>query len=195
VATPHGSEACGVLIARSGRLWRARILTYPNILWTIPGGRGALKFVADSPKQAEWQAIAYVREHYHQLGYSLKADAPPVEPRIIAPEAACSVLERPDGLPAVRKIRFLPVLYGISRVTEKGGTGNLSETGLFVITNSPEAEGAWLNMTLDLREERVSMVGVVRWMNVRPHAGRSPGMGIQLQQPPARYKRYVRLLP
>jgi hypothetical protein len=195
VDTPRGPEACGVLIAQADQLWRARILTYPNILWTIPGGHGSMKFVADSPKRAERQAIAYIKDHFHQLGYAMRSDAPRVEPRIIEPEAARHILDRPHGRPAVRKVRFLPVQYGIARITEKGGTGNLSETGLFVITNSPEAKGRWLNMLLDIQDAQLEMKGLVRWMNFRPHAGRSPGMGIQLDKPPARYKRYVRQLP
>jgi hypothetical protein len=195
VETPYGLEACGVLIARAGDLWRARILTYPNIIWTVPGGDGALKFVDDSPQRAERQAIAFIKKHYHLLGYTMRRDEVRAEPRVIEPEAAPHVLLRPDGMPATRKVRFLPVRYGLSRATEKGGTGNLSETGLFVITNSPENEGTWLTVLLGLKGEDVEMKGLVRWMNRQPHAGRSPGMGIQLDNPSSRYKRYVRLLP
>jgi hypothetical protein len=194
VDTPHGIEACGVLIAEAGGLWRARILTFPNILWTIPGGQSALKFAGDSPHRAERQAIAFIKEHYRILGCRMRGDESRIEPQRIDLEAAPASLVRPDGQPAMRKIRFLPVRYGIAQITERGGTGNLSETGLFVITNSPESEGAWLNMMLDLKGEAVNMKGLVRWMNKRPHAGRSPGMGIQLEGAPVRYTRYVRLL-
>jgi hypothetical protein len=194
VDTPHGIEACGVLIAESGGLWRARVLTYPNVLWTIPGGQAALKFAADSPQRAERMAIAFIKEHFHSLGCRMRDDTSRIEPQIIDREASEPALVRPDGQPASRKIRFLPVHYGISQITERGGTGNLSETGLFVISNSPESEGTWLNVKLDLKGEGVKMKGVVRWTNHKPHAGRSPGMGIQLDAPPVRYTRYVRLL-
>ena len=45
VQTSTGIEACGVLVAPAGDSWRARILTFPNILWTVPDGSGTLKFV------------------------------------------------------------------------------------------------------------------------------------------------------
>jgi hypothetical protein len=194
VDTPHGIEACGVLVAECDGLWRARVLTYPNVLWSVPGGGGALKFVDDSPQGAERQAIAFVKEHFRGRDCSLRDEIGMVEPALIAPEAAPSLV-RPPGHPAHRKVRFLPVHYGIARMTEMGGTGNLSETGLFVITNSPEREGSWLKLLLDLNGHDVDMRGLVRWMNMQSHAGRSPGMGIQIEAPPPRYRRYVRLLP
>lgn len=49
VETSRGVEAIGVLVAPSGDLWRSRILTYPNVLWTAPGGRSTLKFLAPTP--------------------------------------------------------------------------------------------------------------------------------------------------
>jgi len=167
VDTPRGIEACGVLIAEAGGLWRARVLTYPNILWTVPGGQAALKFAADSPQRVERLAIAFIREHYRSLGYRLRDDTSRIEPRIIDQEAVLPGLVRPDGQPAQRKIRFLAVRYGIARITERGGTGNLSETGMFVITNAPENEGTWLNMKLDLKGNAVDMKGLVRWMKRR----------------------------
>ncbi len=194
VDTPNGIEACGVLVAECDGLWRARILTYPNILWTIPGGGGALKFVDNSPQEAERQAIAFVKEHFRKRGWSLRDTIGRVEPLPIEPEAA-PVLARPLGRPALRKIRFLPVHFGIARMSEMGGTGNLSETGLFVITNSPEKQGSWLKLILELNGHDVDMRGLVRWINGQPGAGRSPGMGIQVESPPPFYRRYVRLLP
>ena len=63
VETPFGHEEIGVLLAPSHDQWRARIMTYPQSLWTAPGGRGALKFVAETREQAEAQAIAFVQHH------------------------------------------------------------------------------------------------------------------------------------
>ena len=45
VETPLGIEAYGILVAPTHERWRARILTFPNVLWTIPGGAATLKFV------------------------------------------------------------------------------------------------------------------------------------------------------
>ena len=47
VRTPTRAEVYGVLIAESEDRWRARVVTYPNMLWSVPGGRGTLKFVGD----------------------------------------------------------------------------------------------------------------------------------------------------
>ncbi len=52
VETPRGIEGYGVLVAPSGNRWRARILTFPNILWTIPGGGTSIKFLARSETTA-----------------------------------------------------------------------------------------------------------------------------------------------
>ena len=40
VETPQGMRAIGVLLGEAGRGWRARIITHPNVLWTVPGGGG-----------------------------------------------------------------------------------------------------------------------------------------------------------
>ena len=50
VETPQGIEGYGVLVAPTSGPWRARILTYPNILWLVPGGRATIKFVGDTAR-------------------------------------------------------------------------------------------------------------------------------------------------
>ena len=60
---PRDIEVYGALVAPAGRLWRARILTYPNTLWAIPGDGGPMKFVGGTPQAAERQAIAFIEEH------------------------------------------------------------------------------------------------------------------------------------
>ena len=87
------------------------------------------------------------------------------------------------------------VVYDDGETNSVGVVGDLSETGMFVITNSPEKQGSWLNLLLELNGHDVDMKGLVRWMNIEPRAGRSPGMGIQIEAPPPRYRRYVRHLP
>jgi hypothetical protein len=63
IETPFGHQDIGVLLAPSYDRWRARIVTYPNVLWSAPGRRGTLKFVGDTLEQAEAQAIAFVERH------------------------------------------------------------------------------------------------------------------------------------
>jgi hypothetical protein len=190
--TRRGIDACGVLIAPSAGLWRARILTYPNVLWTVPGGQGTLKFVGRSAREVEQQAIAFLREHIRARGYTMRDEVSHAEPGEFEPEAGA--IARPAGPPAVRKVRFLPIRYGLRQVTEIAGTGNLSESGLFIISNSPEDAGIWLNMMLDIGGDEIGLQGLVRWMNKRHKLGRSPGMGVQIDAPPPSYLDYIREL-
>ena len=77
--------------------------------------------------------------------------------------------------------------------TEPGGTGNLSETGLFIITNSPLDSGKRVSLALNLdRDHVVQMSGDVVWMRKDHHVGRAPGMGVRLYEPPSDYLDYVR---
>jgi hypothetical protein len=194
IQTPAGIEACGVLVAEADGLWRARILTYPNVLWTVPGGCGTMKFVGRSARDAERRAVTYLRRHIQERGYTMRDEVVLRGPAALDPESGPGALAPPPGSPAERKIRFLPIRFGVARVTEIAGTGNLSSTGLFIITNSPESGGTWLNMMLDVDGDPLGLRGLVRWMNRQHRAGRSPGMGVQLETPPPSYLDYVRSL-
>ena len=116
------------------------------------------------------------------------------EPGAIDAEPAPGGLIVPSGPPALRKVRFLPVRFGVAQITEIAGTGNLSETGLFIITGSPEKDGTWLNLMLEVDDDPIGLRGLVRWKNRQHRAGRSPGMGVQLNEPPPSYLSYVRTL-
>ena len=194
IHTPNGIEACGVLVAQAGDVWRARILTYPNVLWTVPGGQGTIKFAARTAREAEGAAIDFVREHVRVRGYTMRDEVALVEPGEFDLEAVRLGISRPTGPAAPRRIRFLPIRFGVKQITEVAGTGNLSRTGLFVITNAPEEADTWLNMLLELTDDNIGLKGLVRWTNRRHRSGRSPGMGIQLKEPPPSYLDYIRSL-
>jgi hypothetical protein len=191
VETSHGIEAYGVLIAKAeSGVWRARVLTYPNVLWAVPGGHAAIKFAADSPIEAERLAIEFIRGHCRERGFKLRKEVSLATPdRLSAEEAAFAAPQ-----PANRVIRFLPVRFGVVNPSEVGGTGNLSETGLFVITNHPLGVNTRLRLLLDRTEAPLPLTGDVRWMNSSPRLGRSPGMGVRLHNPPGGYAEYVRAL-
>ncbi len=191
VETPHGIEAYGVLVAKTScGLWRARVLTYPNVLWAVPGGNGTIKFAADSPIGAERKAIDFIRTHCREKGFALRNEVALSTPDKVNRESGEYV--QPDA--ATRVIRFLPIRFGVVNPSEVGGTGNLSETGLFVITNHPLEVNTRLRMLLDLKNKPLTLTGDVRWMNSNPRVGRSPGMGVQLHAPPEQYAEYVRTL-
>ena len=68
--TAKGMQVCGVLVAPSAGMWRARIVTYPKVPWMIPGGRGTIKFAGSSSNQAESRAVAYVHAHCADRGWT-----------------------------------------------------------------------------------------------------------------------------
>jgi hypothetical protein len=191
VQTETDIEAFGVLVAPSYDDYRARILTYPNILWMVPGGGGTMKFVDSTAQGAERQAIDFIRRFCTVRGYTMRNEVRPVEVLDIPKETAPGVIINPA---AERKVRFLPIRFGVATPVEIAGTRDLSESGIFIITASPVDSGDWLNMRLETKEEKLELRGQVRWMNKQHHVGRSPGMGVQLDTPPARYRTYVKTL-
>ena len=89
VRTPALGPRSTACWSRSRReLWRARVLTYPNMLWSVPGGRGTLKFVGDTALEVERQAVEFVREHCRSRGYDLAERSPIVESRPLEAEPA-----------------------------------------------------------------------------------------------------------
>lgn len=204
VETPHGTQAYGVLVAPSHDVWRSRILTFPNILWIGPDARSTLKFEGRTPQEAERKAILFIREHCRKRSFLMRDEiclATPgryegandvSEPAVAAPAAPAK--DSKDRKPAQRKIRFLPVRFGTQHPAENAGTGNLSETGLFVITDTPAKQGDLLNLQLRLENKEITMRGTVRWHRKAHDIGRSPGMGVELTDPPVDYVNYVRAL-
>jgi len=191
VETAHGIEAYGVLVTQTKcGLWRSRIITYPNVLWAIPGGQGTMKFAADSPIAAERQAIEFVRTHCRERNLALRNEVALSTPDRVNGEAG----DYAQPVASTRVIRFLPIRFGVVNPSEVGGTGNLSETGLFVITNHPLDVNTRLRLLLDLTNKPLTLTGDVRWMNAHPRVGGSPGMGVQLHTPPGQYAEYVRTL-
>jgi Tfp pilus assembly protein PilZ len=192
VQTPFGLEVYGVLVAPSYDVWRARIITYPNVLWTVPGGSLTLKFAAGSAQEAEAMAIAFVAGHIKARGYLRREmeQAPVVSPYVA--EAAQTV--EAEG-PAVRKLLAIPVRFGDGPTLFSAMTGNLSESGLFVVTLVPLAPGTGLRVLMDLSDGPVGLRGQVAWKRPRPELGRPVGMGVELLAPPPDYTEFVVELP
>ena len=193
VETPYGIEAYGVLVAPSLDLWRARIITYPNVLWTVPGGSSTLKFTGATPQEAEAGAVAFVEGHIKTRGY-VRRDTPdaPAVWRYRA-EAQARVLAAAG--PALRKMRAIPVRFGTGPTLFAAMTGNLSESGLFVMTMAPFDPGTGLRVLIDLDTGPVGLKGQVVWQRPRPVSGRPVGMGVQLISPPEPYREFVVELP
>lgn len=193
VETPFGIEAYGVLVAPSRDRWRSRIITYPNVLWTVPGGAVTLKFVGRSPQDAESQAVAFVEAHIRALGYVRRdaLDLPAVS-RFQAEAAAKAIAAQG---PSPRKMRALPVRFGTGPTLFAAMTGNVSESGLFVMTLVPFDPGTDLRVLIDLDTGPLGLRGKVVWKRQRIVLGRPVGMGVQLITPPEPYRDFVVELP
>jgi hypothetical protein len=190
VDTPHGMETFGVLVAPAGPLWRARVVTYPSTLWVVPGGKGAMKFAAARPGDAEKQAIEVIERLCEQRGFRKHEVLPPVEIGRIDPERA-RARGKADAPPAARKPHRTLVHFGHTRASQQAETANVSERGMFVSTPSPLEPGASVRLRVILDAFTVPLRGVVVWCRARPEAGRPLGMGVRLFQPSALYTDFV----
>ena len=206
VETSEGIRGYGVLVARADDRWRARIVTFPNILWMVPGSGDTVKFFGRTEDEALRQAIDFVRQHCVQKGDLMRDEvqffapvrrpaAAVAQPPVIAPQPASPVIAvgRPPPT-APRYTRRLPVRFGASVPELLGYTGNLSESGLFLATDRVAAEGALLGLSLELEHCKVPLRGSVAWSRVGRQPGREPGMGLCLVSPPPVYRQYVQAL-
>jgi uncharacterized protein (TIGR02266 family) len=193
IMTGHRTEVYGILVAEAGEHWRARILTYPNMLWSIPGGRGTIKFVGDSAQDAERQAIDFIREHCRKRGFMLlEEEETTVESQALAGEASAAV--SPQGSTDTRHLRPLVVRFGANRAEHAAMTSDLSAGGLFMATDKPLPRGTDLKMLLSLENYTIPLTGKVAWVRSTAEQGRPVGMGVQLLSPPGLYIRYIRTL-
>ena len=179
----------GVLIAEAGEHWRARILTYPKMLWSVPGERGTLKFVGRSPQEVEAKATKFILQVCKFRGCEIVEDAEVPESSAVDAEGA--LLQAPRVAGEQRHLKSLPIHFGREKPTERGRTADLSRGGVFVITNRPLPPGTRVRLRLKLEGFSVPLEGEVAWTHTRFEQGRPPGMGIQLRNPPAMYSRYV----
>lgn len=191
--TPHGGrEVHGVLVAPAEGRWRARILTYPRMLWTFPGTAVTLKFVTGHPLEAERRAIDYIKAHCARIGQRLRPH-----------EEALAVVgafdpESKDGDPtreSRRRLRTLPIRFGTEAPRLEARTVDLSERGLFIATEARLARGARIRMLLEVGPCRMPLQGVVAWTRAVAEPGRPCGLGVEIFHPPALFLDYVRRLP
>jgi len=194
LSTPFGKESIGVLLAPSHDSWRARIVTYPNVLWSAPGGKGTLKFIAETAGEAEALAIRFIEAHLKARRYApregLNAAAAGNAVRRKAPAAPAKFLAATP-----RKATRLPVRFGPERALARGVTVNLSDDGMFVGVAKPEECGRSLLIHLEVDGHTLPMRGLVMWNREHGEPERPAGMGIRLSQPPALYQSFVSSLP
>jgi hypothetical protein len=194
VETPNGIESYGVLVAPCRQAWRARILTYPNVLWLVPGGSTTMKFASKTPEEVERLAIDFIEEHCNQRGFRRRDQMVPIDAGPVAPEAGASGPSPGRQATAPRRLHSLPVRFGPDRATQLGSTADLSEEGMFIMTSVPLEAGVSVLLHLDLVGTTVPLQGLVMWSRTRREPGRPVGMGIRIVNPPQVYVNFVKTL-
>lgn len=178
-------EYYGVLVAEAGDYWRARVFTYPNMLWSVPGGRGTVKFIGATAKEAETRAIEFLEEHCEARGSTMQE---------AARETSAGQEQTANDEQLFKEERQpckVPIRFGMEKATQVATTANLSSGGIYVATDKPVEKGKRVRMLLDVQAYTIPLVGTVAWVRVREEPGKPKGMGVQLHQPPALYQRYV----
>jgi len=188
VETPHGIEAYGVLVAPTHEAWRARILTFPNVLWTIPGGAATLKFVGKTPQVAEALAVSFIEGHIRARGFVRRDTMEHTAAGSYRAEA------RPGAAvgAAMRKPHAMSIRFGNGPALFAAMTANISESGMFVATMAPLDAGTVLRVMMSLETGPLGMRGEVVWNRPRIVLGRPIGMGVRLVEPPSLYQEFVR---
>jgi hypothetical protein len=185
------TEQYAVLVAPAGELWRARIVTLPNMLWTVPRGRGTMKFLGHSAGEAERHARNYVMELCKAKGYrAMELDSNPNAGSIGREGASDGAKDDEDR----RYLHSVPVRFGIERAEISARTADLSLRGLFIVSKRPLPKETRIKLVVELENMSLPMNGSVAWIRLQPEEGRQTGMGIQLISPPAIYQHYVRRL-
>jgi hypothetical protein len=186
--TPKGMQACGVLVAPSAGVWRARIVTYPKVPWMIPGGRGTIKFSGITLNDAESRAVAYIHAHCAERGWAW-SDVVPLR-------------RKGDGMgmPERRKRRSLPIRYLEAKATPPASpllttVVNVSEGGLFLADPNPWPPGTILRLEIEIWGSIAAFDGRVAWTRTQLEPGRPRGMGVVLDDPPAVWVSFARSLP
>jgi len=182
-------EYYGVLIAESDELWRARVFTYPNMLWSVPGGRGTVKFVGTTAKQAEDEAIAFLREHCEERRYSIQDATNEVIPGQVDEERDDSAKPKRGKEP--RHPCKVPIRFGEEKATETATTANLSVGGIYIATSKVVHKGRSIKMLLDVRAYTIPLTGTVAWVRNDDEEGRPRGIGVAVHNPPSLFVRYV----
>ena len=189
--TRKGPLVFGTLVAPAGDRWRARILTFPNMLWIVPRG-GTMKFMADTAADVEQAAVDYLKAHCRARGFKICKEVPSVVSGPVDHEQEPAVA-RSSGVQArQRRLQALRVRYRRQGEMLEAETDDLSEGGLFIRTRTPADVGTTIQLRVDLGGFGIALRGIVRWTRPEAQRGRPAGMGLELVCPHPRYIHFVR---
>ena len=183
------SETFAVLIAQCEERWRARILTLPGMLWSVPGGRCTMKFVASTAAGAERQARQVIEDVCGSRGLKMTQVAVNQNPRGVQPEGVGM-----DAGQATRNLHGMRILYGTEQARKEAATSDVSTSGMFIATTNPLPKGQKLKLLLEMGSASIPLNGTVIWVREHPDGGRPSGMGVELITPPALYVHFAEKL-
>lgn len=204
VKTNRGPESYVVVVSPSGRQWLARILTFPDEFWTVPGTRHHKNFLGNNPQVAERKAVEHIKEHIRSRNLTVLGSRSAAAPRKNStagkrPPRGPDRNGPPDydevGDPEVlRKQCSIPVMFGHNTHSRKAAVENVSERGMFIRTTDPLRPGSVIRIKMELDTCTMPLRGMVVWTRIGREEGRSSGMGIRLFKPPALYISYVQMI-
>ena len=193
VVTPWGRETYQVWLNEVENEWVARIVTLPNKMWAMPGGREAVKFAGRTMIEAEAAAVRFIEEECVRTRRRAAPHQEGVRPLDLLRrgELESATLD-PTPRPAPRYPHRLLVKFGVENPERPGVTANISETGMFIITDRPEPVGARLLIDLRIPDGPVFLGGEVVWTRERREPGRSLGFGVRLIDRPVEYVQHLK---
>jgi len=200
VLTPWGRETYQIWVDQCPPGWVARIVTLPDRLWAAPGGREVLKFFGQEAGDAESAAMRFIEEECTRTNRRLAASPLVNDYGVPLGETAerrwSERIVPPTSLsePAPRASRRLLVRFGTQLPQRPALTGNISETGLFIITDRPIAPGAAVQIDLRFPEGPVLLDARSVWVRDKQEQNLSVGFGVRLRTSPHDYIERVRTL-
>ena len=184
VITPWGRETYQVWLNETARRdWVAKIVTLPNRMWALPGGREAVKFSGATRTAAETAAIHFIEDECIRTRRRM---APPIDSCLPLPPTADTSAES-GSRPAPRFPHRLPVRFGTRSPDRPVVTANLSETGMFIITDAPAPVGAAVLIDLRFPDGPVVLGGEVIWARTQKQPHLSLGFGVRLTEQSREY--------
>jgi hypothetical protein len=167
-----GTEHYEVLVAEAGELWQARIRTVPDRFWGVPDGNRTAKFYEASEAEAERKAVLHIFK---------RCKAQEIQVRELTGSQRLAVDDSSAG-----NRRF-----GTERPQWPAQVYNISKEGLFLATARPEEVGERVRILMQIDQFTVPLVGRVAWVREIREGDLSPGMGVELDEPPFVYRARV----
>ena len=181
--TPYGRLVHEVCLTHSGGVWQARIMTLPKQVWVEPGGTRILCFEAATAAEAEAMAVDFIQRDVVSRGHRLENP--------LAATGIHTPVEPARRLSVQVPVRYRQVRGPLDEMLKRSHvatTGNLSESGLFIVTPAILRPRTLINIELRLPGIPTRLHGEVMWSRPEARPGLDKGMGVRLMAPSLEYR-------